>query len=657
MYPKPGCRILVRGKNINFNFQSPTALKQLFIILLVSASMATAAVAQPPANISAISSYYNLKPHTIVADAGEGPAPSAATVLQLPFVPADSIIITRHNFQHRYYFRFSVTNNGSVPDSVLFFPGMVITSALYEAGAQNDGLTPLPAVHKHYTQVTGQEILLPQILLQPGQTRSFIAEPRFRHFNYLDWRPTLVRHHSVLNMTYEYRVKPELSFMFTTLFFLGILTTMCVYAFIRFYTTRLREFLYYALSALCFILYFFYQLTLLFNYSESYNGLDLFLKQILQIGAHIFYMMFASAFLNIRKNLPVLNRVMNGVFGILAVYLAVVLFTAFSDRNYSFSMAVFNWVRILLLLYSLYAIPALLLCRVPLARYVGTGALLVSVFSAIAFYFSNVPAGFTPFFLSIGGPIIFFKLGILAEQVCFILGLTRKLQVEEVSRIKAVELLRIDNEKKEFEKYMAVLETREKERTRIAQEIHDDIGSGLTSIRLLSEIAKARGGQASMGEMEKISASANELIENMNEIIWSFNSKNDTLPNMIAYIRRYVVSFFEPTDIAVKISIPAEIPPLQISGDYRRSVFLVVKESLHNIMKHSRAARVELTVQLDQRLTLELRDDGRGFSEDEVKLFSNGLRNMRERMENIGGSFAINGKNGTVVRLSMPLHG
>jgi signal transduction histidine kinase len=574
-------------------------------------------------------------------------------ILEQPFYATRDSMITRHNFSAGYCFKFTLVNRGLLADSVLFYPGLVMEAQLFGILDSTD-VSRVTSIYIHNTEVTGQQIKLPVIRLQPGEQRSYLVMPRFRYFNYRDWLPTLVRHHSVTNMMYTYRVRPELNFLFTTLFFLGILSTMCVYAFIRFFTTRLREFLFYGLSALCFIGYFFYQVTLLFNFSEGYNSLDLFLKQFLQIGAHIFYMLFATYFLNLPKHLPFLYRLMQWIFLLLLAYLTVVMFTAFNDRYYALNMTMFNVVRILLLLYSLYAIPLLFRCKIPLAKYVATGATAVSVFAGLAFYYSSVPIGFTgAFFIAVGGPIAFFKLGILTEQVCFILGLNRKLQMEDASHIKAVEILRIENEKKEFEKFMAVLETREKERTRIAQEIHDDIGSGLTTIRLLSEIAKTKTGNGSLKEIDKISASANELIENMNEIIWSFNSKNDTLPNLVAYIRRYVVTFFEPTSIQVKISIPPQIPAMQISGDFRRSVFLVVKESIHNILKHAQATTLELRVETQPRFSIVLKDNGRGFAAEDVKLFSNGLRSMKDRMESIGGSFSISGHEGTTVELSV----
>jgi signal transduction histidine kinase len=583
-------------------------------------------------------------------------AQPGAAILKVSFQPVpETSPVTRSNFFNDFYFRFTVSNTSAIRDSVLFYPGVLVASEIYRVDTTNGALFALPDSFSYTTQVSNQGIHLPFIKLNPGETQTLLVHAHFRYFNYMEWRPTLVRKDQLLLLTYSYKVKPELNFLFISLFFLGILSTMFVYAMIKTYQTRLKEFFFYGFSVLFFIFYFGYQLTLLFNFSNWYQGLDLFMKQFFQIGAHIFYMLFATYFLDIRKNLPVLYRIMKVIYVILAVYLAIVFFTAFNDKYFQLNMQLFNAIRIMLLLYSVYAIPVLFRCKVPLANYVAHGATAVSIFAAFAFYYSNVPEGYGSFFMAIGGPITLFKLGLLIEQVFFTMGLAKKSQVEEGYRIKAVEMLRIDNEKKEFEKFMAVMETKEKERTRIAQEIHDDIGSGLTTIRLLSEIARSKESNGHSGEMEKISASANELIENMNEIIWSFNARNDTLPNLVAYIRRYVVGYFEPTDINVKIIIPVEIPPVQISGDFRRSVFLVIKESIHNIMKHAKATEIMLQVEVSGEFSIRIKDNGSGFNNEAVKLFSNGLRSMRERMEHIGGRFEISGNNGTEVTLSLPV--
>lgn len=577
-------------------------------------------------------------------------------LLQLPFKKfPEKDAIDRGNFLDDYLFRFVIVNNKATPDSFIFYSGVVLHSDIYRVDSATGALYPLTDPYNYTAQVSNQQVKMPYIRLQQGETQTLIVKPAFRYYNFNDWNPQLVREDHLTLLNYTLKIKPELSYLFISLFFLGIMLTMFVYAMIKAYQTRLKEFLFYGFSVLFFFLYFTYQFTLLFNFLDWYHGLDIFVKQFLQVGGYIFYMLFATYFLDIPRKLPRLQRVTNAFYIILFLYLAAVCATAFNDKYFALNMQMFNLVRLLMLLYGVYAVILLFHSKLHLGQYVAYGSLAVTLFSALAFYFSNVPARYGAFFLATGGPITLFKLGLLIEQVCFTLGLAKKSQLEEGYRIKAVEMLRIDNEKKEFEKFMAVMETKEKERTRIAQEIHDDIGSGLTTIRLLSEIARGKGGNGHSAEMEKISASANELIENMNEIIWSFNAKNDTLPNLVAYIRRYVVAYFEFTDIKVRINIPAEMPSMQISGDLRRSVFLVIKESLHNIMKHAKATEISLQVEINNALSIRLKDNGRGFVNDEVKLFSNGLRSMKERMENIGGKFNISGNNGTEVALSLPI--
>src|SRR5690606_30321938 len=135
---------------------------------------------------------------------------------------------------------------------------------------------------------------------------------------------------------------------------------------------------------------------------------------------------------------------------------------------------------------------------------------------------------------------------------------------------------------------------RDKERNRISQEIHDDIGSGLTSIRLLSEIAKVKSTQDDSKELEKISETSNILMDKMNEIIWTLNSRNDTLPNLIAYLRHLIVEYFESIPFQLHIATPDTIPEIKVSGKIRRNILLSVKEALHNIVKHSKATQVHV---------------------------------------------------------------
>jgi signal transduction histidine kinase len=156
-------------------------------------------------------------------------------------------------------------------------------------------------------------------------------------------------------------------------------------------------------------------------------------------------------------------------------------------------------------------------------------------------------------------------------------------------------------------------------------------------------------------ELEKISATSNVLMEKMNEIIWTLNSRNDTLPNLIAYLRHQIVEFFEPLPVRLQLTVPDRIPEVTISGKARRNITLSVKEALHNIVKHSRAAEVSIAFTVGEFFTISIKDNGIGFNPDDTRILSNGIRNMKERLDIIGGSCQIINGEGTLIILSIPL--
>ena len=221
--------------------------------------------------------------------------------------------------------------------------------------------------------------------------------------------------------------------------------------------------------------------------------------------------------------------------------------------------------------------------------------------------------------------------------------------------IRALELLQFENDRKELEKQKAIINTKEKERTRISQEIHDDIGSGLTSIRLLSEIAKAQSIQTPHKALEKISAISNTLIDKMNEIVWSLNSRNDTLPNLIAYLRHLMVEYFEPLRIPLQIVTPEAVREIAVDGKTRRHILLSVKEVLHNIVKHSQATEVHIVFSVEETFSVSISDNGIGFNPSLTHSYKNGLQNIKERLSTIGGSCIISNNSGTSIILEVPL--
>lgn len=197
------------------------------------------------------------------------------------------------------------------------------------------------------------------------------------------------------------------------------------------------------------------------------------------------------------------------------------------------------------------------------------------------------------------------------------------------------------------------LEGQQLERLRIAEDLHDDFGSGLSKISLLSEVAKKK--TAASGELDKISGAAKELLLKMSEIVWALNHHNDTLSSLAGYIRRYAVSFFEDSDIACHFDIP-DLPDIPLSGELRRNVFLVVKETLHNALKHARADKINIEFSMKNgSLEINIRDNGQGFDPATLPAAGNGLANMQRRMQQSGGSIHVDSHAGEGARTHIQL--
>jgi signal transduction histidine kinase len=250
--------------------------------------------------------------------------------------------------------------------------------------------------------------------------------------------------------------------------------------------------------------------------------------------------------------------------------------------------------------------------------------------------------------------LIYYEIGLLLELIFFLVALNYKTRKGLVEQTKERENLKAENKMKEYEKELAVLKAQKDERERISADMHDELGSGMTAIRLLSEIARNKMKENSPVELEKISQSANEVLNKMNAIIWSMDSGNDSLGNLISYIRVYALEYFENTRIVCNVNMPEHIPAIELSGDKRRNVFLAIKETLTNALKHSKATNVFIDINANHSLVIKITDDGIGIDKDHIRRFGNGLKNIARRMESIGGTFAIETSGGTITELQLP---
>lgn len=198
----------------------------------------------------------------------------------------------------------------------------------------------------------------------------------------------------------------------------------------------------------------------------------------------------------------------------------------------------------------------------------------------------------------------------------------------------------------------------ERERLRIARDMHDDLGARLTEIRFLTEIKQTNATDNNDAVLEKISELTHDIISTFDEIVWSVSPQNDTLENLAEFIGQYAVDYLSKVNVRCRLDIPGQIPNIEAPAEIRHNVFLAVKEALNNAVKYSDTHEVHIKFRINNLIvTITIQDFGRGFDLSETNKFGNGLKNMKTRMENISGSFHIESQidSGTKIILQFPV--
>jgi len=207
-----------------------------------------------------------------------------------------------------------------------------------------------------------------------------------------------------------------------------------------------------------------------------------------------------------------------------------------------------------------------------------------------------------------------------------------------------------------YEKQLAV----QTERQRISGDMHDDIGTGLSTMLIYVNLLKSKlNGSLEYPDIERVSSLGDGLVAQMKEIVWSLNPDNDSLESLLIFIRQYFVQLFDPLPYRTHIILPQSIPDIPLKGAIRRNIYLCIKEALNNVIKHAGADRVELNVTLHpDNLMISIKDNGTGFPENSGnKFFSNGLKNMQRRMDQVEGKFKFFNDGGAIISIGLKLEG
>jgi signal transduction histidine kinase/ligand-binding sensor domain-containing protein len=219
---------------------------------------------------------------------------------------------------------------------------------------------------------------------------------------------------------------------------------------------------------------------------------------------------------------------------------------------------------------------------------------------------------------------------------------------------------------------LAQQQAMERERMRIAQDMHDEIGSKLTKISFMSERARGelQGQEPVARKLNSIANTSRDLLQSLDEIVWAVNPHNDTLEHLAAYLGHYATEYLQNTSVECELHIPQGLPHHPLSAEARHNLFLAFEESLNNALKHGRASRIRVDMQAEPGLfEINVEDNGCGFDVEAItsakhdptvlveKRIGNGMQNLRQRLADVGGQCSIRSQpgQGTTVTLTVPL--
>ncbi|MGL4631313.1 MAG: ATP-binding protein [Leadbetterella sp.] len=416
-------------------------------------------------------------------------------------------------------------------------------------------------------------------------------------------------------------------------FFLGVQCFMCMYMAVSFILFRRKDNLYFFLFLFFSFLNFYALNHKLFNISttefENSKLLKILFNPIAALVAG-FYYLFVIQFLEFEKTNKILyyflylNVVINMIVGLV---FSIMEFFEIEYFKYFISLAILGYAASFLNIIFLYK------STLRYSKIILLGAFTTTVGSSIGLI-SIVIYGKTP-------PIeihFFSEIGILIDMFVYSIAINIKWN---------------DSEKFLLQEYIERSIVVSNERQRIASEMHDELGGNLTSLMYLAHNLKDK--TSKNDQVDKIIQTSSGISESINEIVWALNQEQNQLADWVLFVRGKTAEMFENASLQYAIHSPANIPERILSNLEKRNLYLVVKEAVNNAIKHSKASQYEVNMNFENGIHILVQDNGQGFIENGTPKTGggNGLKNMKRRMEEIGGTIAWSNGEGTKVKVSL----
>lgn len=424
------------------------------------------------------------------------------------------------------------------------------------------------------------------------------------------------------------------------LLFCGILLFQCLYVLIQWYLVRRRVYFYYVLYIFSVFCYYYLRFSAFYSENSAWaitNAADMYnFNHVLLIIPSIFYVLFAIAFVDLRTRDRKLYRHLN----ILIFVLAICVVAQFLLLEFPNDYDKFTPVTIALIV----QIPFNIYALIRIARQRRRTAWFLVIGSAVAFL-SHLLANTLPMIIPIGSlfitPLEITMVGVIIEVVIFNSGLLFKAKEADLERIEAQ-----NSYIRELKSRQSIQGEFAEVRDKISSDLHDDVGSSLSSIGIYSYAAKENlnAGKTDQASelLENIKRSAEDTLNAMSDLVWATNPRNDSNEKLIERIRSFGYEILSAKDCIFKVSVDDGFYQIQLNQAQRKNLLLILKEAINNSAKYSEATRVDLVVDIQPlSYTVKVSDNGIGFDAQQ-RSDGNGMNTMRKRSAELGGSFQLN---------------
>lgn len=450
---------------------------------------------------------------------------------------------------------------------------------------------------------------------------------------------------------------PAIPYPQLRLFFDGMLSMMALYALFSYTQHRKPIYWQYALYILCMIVTFYWD-DIDYGKADYLPGTNFKVAAVESL-AFLLYIRFAILLIDIPRLDPLSHKILRAMNIILAIEIAVDLGFYLADATNVVKSNTYIFFRCLLALGALVVVPRILKLREVAVGYFIAG----SLFFVLGCLFALTTNFFPQIFdrnpvRALSFPVTYMEIGVVLEVLCFTLGMSVQNRKNELDKIQVQEQLieqLLENERKQS----ALIRIRDD----ISRDLHDELGADLSSISVMSYAAiKQLNGSGAAAEptINLIGETSRKVITRMREIIWSLHSVHNSVDNFTFRAKETAYTLFEHHPIALHFDFPSQEVNSRIPNESRRNLFLVYKEILHNIVRHSQAQNVFISIMVEVgNLALTIQDDGIGFVHEEKENLGNGLVNLQQRTNSFGGKFLINSLpgEGTTVIIGCPLAG